>query len=76
MFYRLRHSEEEVIECIVMVGDRNSFAAIHRMKGIKEETICRWVENGEKQIQRIEDQHILPYKTRRIQVDALWSFVD
>src|SRR5712691_4084362 len=36
LFYRCRHSEEEIVECLAMVGDRNSLAAIHRMKGIKE----------------------------------------
>ena len=41
LFYRCRHSEEEIVECLAMVGDRSSLAAIHRIKGIKEETICR-----------------------------------
>src|SRR6266496_4760051 len=36
LFYRCRHSEEEIVECLAMVGDRNSLAAIHRMKGIKK----------------------------------------
>jgi len=33
MFYRLRHSEEEVVECMEMLGERSSLAAIHRIKG-------------------------------------------
>ncbi len=35
MFYRLRHSEEEVVECVAMIGDRNSLSAMYRIKGTK-----------------------------------------
>lgn len=28
------------MECLAMVGDRNSLAAIYRIKGVKEETVC------------------------------------
>jgi len=30
IFYRCRHSEQEIAECMAMVGDRNSLAAIPR----------------------------------------------
>jgi len=46
MFYRCRHSPEEIVECMAMVGDRNSLAAIHRIKGVKEETVCKWLERA------------------------------
>jgi len=75
MFYRLRHSEEEVVECMAMVGDRNSLAAIHRIKGIKEETVTSWLEKAESQVKQIEEHFIIPHKLSRIQADALWSFV-
>jgi len=42
--YRLRHSEEDIAECLAMLGEKKSLAAIHRIKGIKEETVCRWIE--------------------------------
>ena len=41
MFYRCRHTEDEIVECMSMLGDRNSLAAIHRIKGIKEETVMK-----------------------------------
>jgi transposase-like protein len=75
MFYRLRHSEEEVVECMAMVGDRNSLAAIHRIKGIKEETVTSWLEKAESQVKQIEEHFVVPHKLSRIQADALWSFV-
>src|SRR2546427_8226694 len=53
-----------------MVGDRNSRASIHRMKGIKEETICRWMERAATQVERIEEQLVGPKKLSRVQLDA------
>src|SRR5436309_3905565 len=75
MFYRLRHSEEEVVECMAMVGDRNSLAAIHRIKGIKEETVTSWLEKAEEIVAQIEEHFVIPHKLSRIQADALWTFV-
>jgi transposase-like protein len=75
LFYRLRHSEDEVVECMEMVGDRNSLAAIHRMKGIKEETVCNWLERAAKHVEQIEEYLVVPYKISRVQIDAIWTYV-
>ena len=75
MFYRLRHSEEEVVECMELVGERMSLAAIHRTKGIKDETVDSWLEKAEEQVKQVEEYLVIPYKLSRIQADALWSFV-
>lgn len=74
-FYRLHHSEEDVIDCMAMLGDRNSLAAIHRIKGIKEETVCSWIEKIKTYIEQLEERVLLPYIPKCIQIDALWSFV-
>ena len=58
-----------------MVGDRNSLAAIHRMKGIKEETVCRGMEQAATQMEQIEEQLVEPKKLSRVQMDALWTYV-
>jgi len=44
LMYRLRHSEEEIAECLAILSESNSLAAIHRIKGIEEATVCRWME--------------------------------
>ena len=75
MFYRVRHSPEEIIECMAMVGDRSSLAAIHRVKGIKEETVLNWLERAKTHVEEVEEHLIVPYKLSRIQIDALWTFV-
>jgi transposase-like protein len=75
MFYRLHHSKDEVVECLAMVEDKSSLAAIHRIKGIKEETVCSWLEKAEEQVSKIEDSLVVPHKLSCIQADALWTFV-
>jgi transposase-like protein len=75
LFYRCRHSEEEIVACLAMVGDRTSLAAIHRMKGIKEETVGRWMERAATQVEQIEEHLVGPKKLSRVQMDALWTYV-
>lgn len=75
IFYRCRHSEEEIVECLAMVGDRNSLAAIHRIKGVKEETVCRWLEQADKHLKQFEEYIAKNRKLSRVQLDALWTYV-
>jgi transposase-like protein len=75
MFYRCRHTEEEIIECMAMLGDRNSLAAIHRIKGIKEETVCQWLELASAHINQFEEYSVKNHKLSRVQLDALWTYV-
>lgn len=75
MFYRCRHSQDEIIECMAMVGDRTSLAAIHRIKGIKEETVCRWLEQAESHIKQLEEYIVKEHKLSEVQLDALWTYV-
>ena len=70
MFYRLRHEREEVAECMAMVGDRASLAAIHRIKGIKEETVCNWLDRAASHVEQFEEGILKKYKLSRIQLDA------
>jgi hypothetical protein len=38
-FYELHHSAKELLEWLATLAERNSLAAIYRVKGIKEETV-------------------------------------
>lgn len=75
IFYGIKHSIEEVIECFALLADRNSLAAIHRIKGIKEETVADWLLKSKEHIEQIESLLLANYKLNRIQLDALWSYV-
>ena len=74
MFYRCRHTEDEIVECMAMVGDRNSLAAIHRIKGIKEETVIKWLEKASIHVGQFE-RIVRKKKLSRVQLDALWTYV-
>jgi len=74
MFYRCRHTEEEIAECMSLLGDRNSLAAIHRMKGIKEETVAKWLEKASSHVKQFE-RIVRKKKLSRVQIDALWTYV-
>jgi transposase-like protein len=75
LFYRLRHSEQTVTECLAMVAERNSLAAIHRIKGVKEETTTAWVHKAAAHYQQVERVVLADYQPRHVQLDALWTFV-
>jgi len=36
VFYGRHHSPKEILECVAMLAERNSLAAIHRIKGVKQ----------------------------------------
>jgi len=74
MFYRCHHTEEEIVECMSMLGDRNSLAAIHRIKGIKEETVVKWLEKASTHVKQFE-RIVRKKKLSRVQLDALWTYV-
>ena len=74
IFYRCRHTEDEIVECMAMVGDRNSLAAIHRIKGIKEETVVKWLEKASTHVEQFE-RLVRKKKLSRVQLDALWTYV-
>lgn len=75
LFHNKQHSPETIVECLAMLGDRNSLAAIHRIKGIKEETVLEWLLAATKQTEEIEEVLIAQYHFTRVQLDAMWSYV-
>lgn len=75
LFHNKQHSPETIIECLAMLGDRSSLAAIHRIKGIKEETVIEWLLSAAKQTEELEAVLIAQYHFTRLQLDAMWSYV-
>jgi transposase-like protein len=75
VFHRKKHDEQTIIECFAMLAERNSLAAIHRIKGIKEETVSAWLLEAAPQMKRIEKALMQDYKMSRAQLDALWTYV-
>jgi transposase-like protein len=75
VFYGLHHSPIDILECLAMLAERNSLAAIHRIKGIKEETIIDWLRKAVSHVEAIEALLLANYPLTRVQLDAMWTYV-
>jgi hypothetical protein len=75
VFYGRHHAQETILECLALLAERNSLAAIHRVKGIKEQTVLDWLRVAADQVERIEALLLANFQLRRAQLDALWSYV-
>jgi hypothetical protein len=58
-----------------MLAERNSLAAIHRIKGIKEKTVMDWLRKAPNHVEEIEALLLANYPLTRVQLDAMWSYV-
>ena len=56
-----------------MLAERNSLAAIHRVKGIKEDTINSWLAEIAPQMEQVEEVLLRHHRLSRAQLDALWT---
>jgi uncharacterized lipoprotein YddW (UPF0748 family) len=45
------------------------------MKGIKEETVCRWLKLAQSHIEQIEEHMVENYQLNAVQLDTLWTYV-
>jgi transposase-like protein len=75
VFHYKKHDEQTILECFAMLAERNSLAAIHRIKGVKEETVSAWLLEAAPQMAQIEKALMRDYKMSRAQLDALWTYV-
>ena len=75
IFIILNHSPEAILECLALVAERCSLASIHRVKGIKDETVIDWLREAANHAEEIEALLLANYKLPRVQLDAMWTYV-
>jgi transposase-like protein len=75
VFYGRHHPQELISECLALLAERNSLAAIHRVKGVKEETVVAWLCVAAQHVERIEAILLANYRLSRAQLDAMWTDV-
>jgi transposase-like protein len=75
LFYRCRTPQAKILECLALVAERASLRAIHRVKGVKEETVAAWLEKAAPHVEAIETLLLAHHRVSRAQLDALWTFV-
>ena len=75
VFYGRHHDQATILECLALLAERTSLAAIHRTKGIKEETVLAWLREAADHVEQIEALLLANYRLTRAQLDALWTYV-
>jgi len=75
IFYGRRRPQETIIECLALLAERNSLAAIHRVKGLKEGTVMAWLRIAAAHLERTYALLLANYKLSRAQLDAMWVYV-
>ncbi len=75
VFYNRHRSQATIIECLALLAERNSLAAIHRVTGVKEETVMDWLRTAADHVERIEALLLANYTLTRAQLDAMWTYV-
>jgi transposase-like protein len=75
VFYGRHHAQDTILECLALLAERNSLAAIHRVKGIKEETVMDWLRIAADHVERIEALLLANFQLTRAQLDAMWTYV-
>jgi transposase-like protein len=75
LFHGRRHSQETIIECLALLAERTSLRALHRVKGIKEETVLDWLHEAASHVESIETLLLARHRLSRVQLDALWTYV-
>lgn len=75
VFYGRHRSQQTILECLALMAERNSLAAIHRVKGVEEETVLAWLQIAASHVGRIEALLLANYCLSRVQLDAMWSYV-
>jgi len=63
------------VECLALLAERNSLAAIQRGKGIKEETVMDWLRLAADHVERIAARLLTNFQLTRAQRDAMWTSV-
>ena len=75
IFYRKHAQSDEILEVLALLAEGNRISTITRVKGIKEDTILRWLREAAHHAQELEAVLLKDFHLKRAQIDGLWSFV-
>lgn len=75
IFYRKRTEEEEILETLALLAEGNRISTLTRVKGIKEDTILKWLREAAQHSEALEEVLMKDYQVKRGQLDGLWAYV-
>ncbi len=70
VFHGCHHAPQTILDCLAMLADGPSRASIHRIKGVKEETVGEWLQRSAQHVEEIEARLVANYPVNRAQLDA------
>jgi transposase-like protein len=75
IFYRKHAQADEILEVLALLAEGNRISTITRVKGIKEDTILRWLREAARHADELDGVLMKDFHIQRAQIDGLWSFV-
>jgi transposase-like protein len=75
LFFRKRTPEHEILETLALLAEGSRISNLSRAKGFKEDTILAWLREAARHAQAVEEALMAEFKVKRVQLDALWSYV-
>ena len=75
IFYRKHAQEYEILEVLALLAEGVRISTLTRVKGIKEDTILRWLREAAQHAEQIEEVLMKEFHIERGQLDALWAYV-
>jgi hypothetical protein len=67
--------EDEILEVLALLAEGTRISTITRVKGIKEDTILRWLREAARHADQVDAVLMKDFRLKRAQLDGLWSFV-
>ena len=74
-FYGLRMDWVEVLEALAMLAERNSIAAVARVKEVQPDTVANWLRKVGPHAQALEEMLLQDFGVSQVQLDELWTYV-
>jgi transposase-like protein len=75
IFYRKHAQEHEILEVLALLAEGNRISTLTRVKGIKEDTILRWLREAARHAAELDAVLMKEFRLKRAQLDGLWSYV-
>ncbi len=75
IFFRKHAQADEILEVLALLAEGNRISAITRVKGIKEDTILRWLREAAQHAEELDQVLLKDFRLKRAQIDGLWTFV-
>jgi transposase-like protein len=75
LFFRKHAEADQILEVLALLAEGNRISTLTRVKGIKEDTILRWLRDAARHADQVEAVLTEDFHVQRAQIDGLWSYV-